>query len=148
MTTARTLTLLLAILAGAALGVGFFTFIYAQGSSYLTDNPAACANCHIMEDHFSAWLKSSHRHAAVCNDCHTPHGLVAKYTVKASNGFWHSFAFTTGWFPDRIEITNRNFEVTDAACRKCHQEIVEAIERADSDSLTCIRCHSTVGHLE
>jgi hypothetical protein len=29
-----------------------------------------------------------HRAAAVCNDCHTPPGLLGKYTTKALNGFW------------------------------------------------------------
>src|SRR5688572_32577853 len=41
-------------------------------------------------EHFDAWNKSSHRAVATCNDCHTPHNLVGKYTVKAKNGFWHS----------------------------------------------------------
>lgn len=144
----RSLQTIVAILLGAALGVGIYTFVYARGASYLTDNPAACANCHVMEAHFGAWMKSSHGRVAVCNDCHTPAGLVGKYSVKASNGFWHSFAFTSGWFPDQIEITPRNRQVTEAACRKCHAEIVQAIQTGPDDSLSCIRCHSSVGHLE
>src|SRR5688572_23773077 len=36
-----------AIAIGAAAGVGGFTFVYAEGASYLTDDPAACANCHV-----------------------------------------------------------------------------------------------------
>ena len=31
------------------------------GASYLTDDPAACANCHVMQEHFDAWPRSSHR---------------------------------------------------------------------------------------
>lgn len=34
---------------GAAIGLGAFTFVYARGSSYLGRDPAACANCHVME---------------------------------------------------------------------------------------------------
>jgi cytochrome c nitrite reductase small subunit len=43
-----------------------------------------------------------------------------------------------------------NFEVTEKACRKCHQAIVDAIEGPvpEKNPLSCIRCHSTVGHLE
>ena len=59
---------------GIAAGVGAYTFAYAKGWSYLTDNAAACANCHVMQEQYDGWLKSSHRSAAVCNDCpHTCH---------------------------------------------------------------------------
>ena len=133
---------------GIAAGIGGYTFIYAKGASYLTNDPGACANCHIMEEQYSGWIKSSHRAVAVCNDCHTPPGLVAKYATKASNGFWHSFAFTSGRFHEPIEITPRNRNVTEQACRKCHQEIVQAIEgHKESETLSCIRCHRSVGHL-
>ena len=132
-------------LAGAALAVGGYTFLYAQGASYLTNDPAACANCHVMREQFDGWVRSSHRAIAVCNDCHTPPGLVAKYATKASNGFWHSYAFTTGWFHEPIQITARNHEVTEKACRKCHHDIVEAIE-AHRATTSCIQCHWTVGH--
>ncbi|MDX1495326.1 MAG: NapC/NirT family cytochrome c, partial [Longimicrobiales bacterium] len=67
------LMLVTAVLLGAAIGLGGFTFVYAKGHSYLTDDPGACANCHIMDDHYAAWLKSSHAQTATCNDCHTPH---------------------------------------------------------------------------
>ncbi|HEX6063808.1 MAG TPA: NapC/NirT family cytochrome c, partial [Longimicrobiales bacterium] len=61
------------VLLGMAIGIGAFTFVYARGSSYMTNDPAACANCHIMSEHYAAWTKSSHRAVAVCNDCHAPH---------------------------------------------------------------------------
>lgn len=134
---------------GCAVGVGGFTFIYARGYSYLTDDPEACANCHVMHGHHAGWMKGSHRSVATCNDCHTPPGFVAKYYTKASNGFWHSFGFTTGLFPDPIRIKPGNREVTERACRKCHGEITQAIEgpHGDSGSSQCVRCHGTVGHL-
>lgn len=144
------LPLVVACLIGTLTAVGGYAFIYAKGYSYLTNDPAACANCHVMEDHYRAWMKSSHRAAAVCNDCHTPPGLVPKYITKAINGFNHSLAFTTGRFPETLRITARNVDVTEKACRKCHAGIVDAIEgpHPESDRLSCIRCHSTVGHLE
>ena len=73
-----------------------------------------------MEEHYAAWLRSSHRAVAACNDCHTPHDFVGKYATKASNGFWHSFAFTTGRFPDPLRIKARNLAVAETACRGCH----------------------------
>jgi cytochrome c nitrite reductase small subunit len=139
------------ILAGVAVGVavggGLFTFVYARGASYLTNDPQACANCHIMREHYEAWIKSSHRSVATCNDCHTPPGLVAKYVTKAENGFFHSLYFTTGDFPDPLRIKPRNRSVTEQACRKCHTPIVEAIEaHKDNESLSCMKCHADVGH--
>jgi cytochrome c nitrite reductase small subunit len=104
-----------------------------------------------MQDQFSGWVKSSHRAVAVCNDCHTPPGLFGKYATKAENGFWHSYYFTTGWFEDNIHITPRGRAVTEQACRKCHHDIVQAIEGAhaeiDDVGISCIRCHNSVGHL-
>lgn len=130
---------------GLAVGLGAFTFAYARGYSYLTNDPAACGNCHIMTEHLEAWNKSSHRAVATCNDCHTPHDLVGKYTVKAKNGFWHSFYFTTGRFPDPLRITDGNRKVTAAACRHCHAEITAAIDPPGQPA-DCVRCHRYVGH--
>ena len=147
---------------GLAAGLGVFTFGYARGASYLTNDPAACANCHVMAEHFAAWQRGSHRVAATCNDCHTPHNFAGKYATKALNGFWHSFYFTTGRYPDPLRITERNRKITESACRHCHQPVVDAIDpaivaaraasfagdagaHADAQ-LSCIRCHTYVGH--
>ncbi len=154
MTRPRKLAISAALLTGIAAGLGFFTFGYARGASYLTNDPAACANCHVMSEHYSAWLKGSHRSVATCNDCHTPHNLVGKYTTKALNGFWHSFYFTTGRYPDPLRITPRNHRVTEQACRYCHSEIVSAIDldahstgpAAAGEAASCIRCHVYAGH--
>ena len=146
----RLLPTLAAALIGILTAVGGYTFIYAKGYSYMTHDSAACANCHVMENHYRAWMKSSHRAVAMCNDCHTPPGLIPKYTTKAINGFNHSLAFTTGRFHEPLQITRRNEQVTEKACRKCHEDIVSAIEgpHPERNRLSCIRCHSTVGHLE
>jgi cytochrome c nitrite reductase small subunit len=141
-----------AILVGVMIGTGAYTFVYAKGYSYLTDDPAACANCHIMREHFDAWTRASHRSVAVCNDCHTPPGLVSKYFTKGRNGFWHSFYFTSGRYPDPLRITPGNHQVTETACRNCHAEITAAIVlrhgTAGRGGITCTKCHNDVGHIE
>jgi cytochrome c nitrite reductase small subunit len=149
---ARPATLLvlgLSAAAGAIAGLGGYTFVYAKGSSYLQNDPAACANCHIMNEQYDAWSKSSHRAVAGCNDCHAPHDFLGKYWTKASNGFWHSFAFTSGRFPDPIRIKPGNLEVTEGACRDCHGAVVHALSAPGSgpEGLSCVRCHGSVGHL-
>jgi len=140
--------LLIGVPLGLLIGVGVFTFGYARGGSYLTDDPAACANCHVMREQYEGWMKSSHRKAAVCNDCHTPHGVLPKYLTKALNGFHHSWAFTSGRFPDRIVITERNHEVADQACMKCHEDITQGIRAARhaNDGVHCTSCHRNAGH--
>jgi len=149
MKTSFNITLVLAILGGMLLGVGGYTFVYAKGYSYLSNDPAACTNCHVMRTQYDGWIKSSHRNAATCNDCHTPHNFFGKYAVKARNGFFHSFYFTTGFFPDNIEITRTSEEVTEAACRHCHAEITSAIdEHSNAAGVSCTRCHNCVGHSE
>ena len=142
--------------AGLAVGLGGYTFVVARGSSYLTDDPAACANCHVMSTHFAAWQKSSHRAVAVCNDCHAPHdSFFRKYAVKGENGFVHSLNFTTGRHPDPLRIRAGNRRVTQAACLHCHGELAAAITPSrttsshpppQSATLDCISCHADVGH--
>ena len=139
--------IVLGVAFGAAAGIGGYTFIYAKGYSYLTNDPAACANCHVMQEQYEGWLKSSHRSVAGCNDCHTPHGFFGKYYTKASNGFWHSYYFTTNTFHEPIQITKRNHEITEQACRGCHQQVVEAIEGPHQGQISCVRCHLSVGHM-
>lgn len=140
-----------AALIGIAAGLGAFTFGYARGASYMTNDPAACVNCHVMREQYDGWQHSSHRSVAVCNDCHTPPGLVPKYYTKAINGWNHSVAFTSGRFHEPITINARNRRVTESACRKCHQRVVDAIDHGSAArgerTLQCIRCHGSVGHL-
>lgn len=133
-----------ALLIGAAAGLGLFTFVYARGASYLGNDPRTCANCHVMEQHYAAWQKGSHHTVATCNDCHAPPGGIRKYWVKAVNGFNHSYAFTTGVFPDPLTITPGNRRVTEAQCRHCHADLVDTMGHAGE--LSCIRCHDSVGH--
>lgn len=142
------LATLIALAIGTTAGIGTYTFVYAKGASYLTNDPNACANCHVMQDHLDGWIKSSHRSVATCNDCHTPPGLVPKYFTKAEHGFFHSLAFTTNQFHEPIEIKGRSRRVTENACRQCHRDVVHDIDTMarNGEALSCIRCHSNVGH--
>ena len=139
--------IVLGALLGLTVGLGLYTFVYARGYAYLTNNPQACTNCHVMQEYYDAWLKSAHRSVAACNDCHTPHNFVGKYATKVENGFFHSLAFTSGRFPDNILIRDRDYRVTEGTCRSCHAAITLAIAGPHtSSSISCIRCHFDVGH--
>ena len=148
MTARRKIEAGIAVLAGLAIGLGGYTFVYAKGYTYLLNDPAACANCHVMREQLDGWVKSSHRSVAGCNDCHTPHDFLGKYATKAANGFFHSLAFTTGRFPDAIEIKDRNRRITEAACRRCHEDVVMAMDGPhETQKVSCLRCHPTAGHM-
>ena len=75
--------ILFGVLLGTTLGVGTFTFVYAEGLSYLSSDPQACANCHIMRPQLEGWQKASHHSAATCVDCHLPAKGVAKTIVQS-----------------------------------------------------------------
>ncbi len=136
------------VVLGMLAGIGAFTFGYGQGASYLSSDPAACANCHVMQGHYDSWQNSSHKHVAVCNDCHLSHHPIGKWIVKGDNGFFHSLAFTTGYFHEPIQIKPRNRRVTQNACLDCHGDFVHQMlpVQPGGDMMLCVHCHSDVGH--
>ncbi len=151
MRTGRAATVSACALLGVAAGLGAYTFLYARGWSYLTDDPRACANCHVMNEQFDGWRKASHRSVAVCNDCHVPAPLAGKYATKAWNGFWHSYYFTTQTFREPIAASSRSRRIAEANCRRCHASVVRAMgtpSHAGAAQVSCIRCHGSVGHME
>lgn len=146
------LSLVVVGLIGLVAGAGVYTFVYAKGYAYLSNDPAACMNCHVMREQFDEWVKSSHHTVATCNDCHMPHdNLVAKYLSKAENGFWHSLKFTTQNFREPIQIRRKNLVVTEKSCMHCHQQIFDSPSFVHTGTpgkdLSCVRCHGSVGHM-
>lgn len=137
-----------AVVLGMLAGLGGFTFAYGGGASYLGNDPASCANCHVMQGHYDSWVKSSHRNVAGCNDCHLYHDFVGKWVTKADNGFFHSVAFTTGNFPEPIQIKPRNRIVTQSACVSCHADVVHPLLPVEDggEVALCASCHASVGH--
>ena len=139
----------LAVLIGILIGTGAFTFRYAEGFSYLSSDPAACVNCHIMNPQYDSWLKSSHHAVATCVDCHLPHEFVGKYIAKAENGWHHSKAFTLQNFHEPIMIKGKNRQILQHNCVKCHMDAVHEMFRRDISepgAVSCVHCHASVGH--
>ena len=132
-----------------AAGLGAYTFDYAEGASYLSSDPSACVNCHIMQPQYDSWERASHRAVAGCVDCHLPAEGLGKWIAKASNGYHHSKAFTLQDFAEPIRITRRNAEILQDNCLRCHGPLlhdqVAGVTTAD-DALSCVHCHATVGH--
>lgn len=148
LTAGRGALVALTISVGALFGLGAFTFGYGKGHSYLSSDPNACTNCHVMQSSFDSWSRSSHQHVAVCNDCHLPHDPVGKYVVKADNGFFHSVAFTLENFHEPIRIKDRNAVVAQESCLHCHVDVVNHMlpESPEGEVPSCVHCHADVGH--
>lgn len=148
------LTLVAGICCGAMLGLGGYTFMEAEGLAYLSNDPEACANCHVMRDHLASWQKSAHHTVATCNDCHTPHAPIPKLVAKAINGWNHSVRFTLQDYPEHIRITARNSRNLEHNCIECHRPLVDGVFPASADAhsgrnasdLHCVHCHAGVGH--
>jgi cytochrome c nitrite reductase small subunit len=142
---------LLAILVGALRGIGGYTFLYAEGFSYMSDDPEVCINCHIMQPQYDSWQKSSHHTVAVCVDCHLPHDFLGKYIAKADNGWHHSKGFTLQNFHEPIMIKGPNARILQDNCLACHSDIVHELVvgvNGSAEEVQCVHCHVTVGHGE
>ncbi len=144
---------ILALAVGLLAGLGGYTFFYAQGLSYFSNDPNACANCHVMGEYLDSWQKSVHHGRATCNDCHTPHDPIGKFVSKAKNGWNHSSRFTLQNFPEPIRITSFNAVRLEHNCIGCHEEMVSEIfpathgaHDARDQGKRCVHCHAGVGH--
>lgn len=141
--------LLICLLLGVSVGTGGYTVQYAEGLSYLSNDPKSCVNCHIMREQYDGWQKASHHAVATCNDCHVPHSFIPKYLVKAENGFWHSKGFTLQDFAEPIRIRRVSSRILNKNCVRCHQDLVDDILGHGSvgdEVLNCAHCHACVGH--
>lgn len=143
---------LLSVAAGAFIGLGGYTFHEAKGTAYLSDDPAACVNCHVMNEHFDSWSKSAHHAVATCNDCHVPHDTVGKYMAKMDHGWRHSKAFTLQDFHEPIQITPADLKIVEINCVRCHEAFVgDAVGAAvhgggTETGISCVHCHSRAAH--
>lgn len=144
------------VAAGIFSGLLIFVLYIGKATSYISDKPAVCVNCHVMNPYYTAWEKSSHAHAATCNDCHVPHdNFVSKYLFKASDGLRHSTMFTFRLEPQVIRIKEAGQEVVQENCERCHEQQVHYVDAMknwgskDEDEegeQRCWFCHRDIPH--
>ena len=110
----------LGVLLGTTIGVGAYTFAYAKGWSYLTDDAAACANCHIMRQEYDGFWHSFYFTSGVYED-----------NIQIN--------------PHSREIV----EEACRHCHNEIVEAIEGSHPAHTNQqLACLRCHISVGHLQ
>lgn len=151
---------LAAALVGVLAGSGAYTASQAKALSYLSNDPKACVNCHVMREVFDDWQKGSHHHVALCVDCHLPHDFVGKYLTKVEHGWNHSRAFTLQDFHEPIQIGARSLAVAEHNCVGCHFSLIGGVREAQTayddahanlkadahGTYGCTHCHQGIGH--
>lgn len=143
------------VLTGIIVGMGLFILHISNATSYLSDDPKACINCHIMSPQYATWQNSSHEHVASCNDCHVPHDNVfRKYFFKGMDGTRHSVMFTLRMEPQVIHVHAPGIKVIQENCVRCHQNMLSDTRlagvtaksvHAGNDKL-CWECHRETPH--
>jgi len=128
----------------------------SNAASYLSDDPQACINCHVMTTQYASWQRSSHARVAVCNDCHVPQSNpLSKYAFKASDGLRHSFMFTFRLEPQVIQIKEAGSNVVQQNCMRCHDNQVHRTylsktinleDRSAGIGRFCWDCHMETPH--
>jgi cytochrome c nitrite reductase small subunit len=124
-------------------GAGALVARLANATSYLSDDPEACINCHVMANVFATWERGSHGHVAVCNDCHVPHtNPVATWAFKARDGTRHSYVFTRRLEPQVLRLADEAVHVVQGNCIRCHMDQVAMVRVAAAKERTCWECHT------
>lgn len=134
---------------GAFVGLGMAVGSISRAPSYMSDDPEACVNCHVMTPQYASWQHSSHANVATCNDCHVPHDTVFnEYAFKARDGLYHSYIFTLRLEPQVIHISDGAVPVVQANCQRCHSQVIEEVNRDPfhSGEQVCWECHREVPH--
>lgn len=132
-------------LAGVAVGLAVLLIRIANATSYLSDDPRTCINCHVMTDAYASWQRGSHGRVAVCIDCHVPHdNLVAKYAYKGRDGLKHSYVFTVHGEPQVLGLSAPAIPVVQSNCLRCHGQQLMMVRQAGTSERRCWDCHQGV----
>ena len=143
------------ILLGILTGLGSLALYISNAASYLSDQPEACMNCHVMASEYATWQRGSHARAAVCNDCHVPHdNFIKKYAFKAKDGLRHATIFTLRMEPQVIKLNKAAIPVVQKNCVRCHVNLVENVSLSETrgesfhsgESRLCWECHRQTPH--
>ena len=142
------------------IAIGFFIYliITAKAFSYLSKDPKACINCHVMNTQYATWQHSSHAQQATCVECHLPtDGFFEKYMAKAQDGFNHTLAFTLNTYEHAMRISDDGARRVQKNCISCHKSVTSVIgSNADKyhnfddpyveNGRKCWSCHKQVPH--
>ncbi len=140
----------LAALSGLLAGLLIFIIYISRAHSYLSDDPRACINCHIMAPQYANWIHSAHRETAVCNDCHVPHQTIFHhYLFKAMDGTRHSYVYTFRLEPQTITMHAMGRKTVQDNCMRCHETLLSRTamgHQPKDQQRLCWECHRHTPH--
>jgi len=144
------------IIAGTICGISAYTMYASRFTSYLSDEPSTCVNCHIMSPYYATWNHSSHGRNTTCNDCHVPHENAArKWMFKGMDGMRHASVFMMKGEPQVIQAIDESASVIMNNCIRCHEQLnTEFVKTGkinykmvtESAGKACWDCHREVPH--
>lgn len=138
------------IISGILSGLILLIIYVGNATSYLSDKPETCINCHVMYTQYASWRISSHARIATCNDCHVPQdNIFRKYFFKASDGLRHSTMFTFRLEPQVIRIKEAGINVVQENCKRCHSNLINHTQLITNESdkeRKCWSCHEETPH--
>jgi len=137
--------LALAVGVGVAMGLALLVGRLANATSYLSNEPETCINCHVMTNAYATWRRGSHGRVAVCVDCHVPHGNpVAALGFKARDGLRHSYVFTLRREPQVMRLSAGAVPVVQSNCLRCHGDQLAMVRVPGPGERRCWDCHQEV----
>ncbi|MDF1880593.1 cytochrome c nitrite reductase small subunit [Sulfurimonas sp. MAG313] len=145
-----------------SLGIAILFFAYmvylSKATSYLSKDPKACINCHVMNTQYATWQHSSHARDVTCVQCHLPtDGFISKYIAKSRDGFNHTIAFTFDTYDHAIKISEDGAKRVQRNCITCHKSLASTMasnankyHSFDDENVEngrrCWSCHRDVPH--
>lgn len=143
------------IMVGIIAGLSLYILYISNATAYLSNDPRACVNCHVMNVHYASWQRGSHARVATCNDCHVPQdNFFRTYWFKANDGLRHATYFTMRWEPQVIQIKEAGKEAVQGNCIRCHSNNIHPVALraisnknvADQTERYCWECHRNTPH--
>ncbi len=141
---------------GVLAGLGMLILRISNATAYLSNDPQACINCHVMTTQYISWQKSSHARFATCADCHVPQdNFIRTYMFKASDGLRHAYMFTFRLEPQVIQIKDAGTNVVQENCIRCHANqlhrtaainFITVSMREAGEGKFCWECHRETPH--
>ena len=144
------------VLLGVIGGNGMLFLYVLRAHTYLSDDPAACVNCHIMAPYYATWFHSSHSRDATCNDCHVPHeNAVKKWVFKGMDGMRHVAVYLAKGESQVLQAIPESSKVIMNNCIRCHTQLnTEFVKTGRIDYMlaqvgegkACWDCHRDIPH--
>lgn len=121
-----------------------FISISFSGIIERTNESSFCAKCHVMKPQYLDQIKGGLHNELKCIECHLPHeSKISFYSQKLQDGVKDTVIFFSGRFSEKIKASQKNREIIQENCIRCHFQIVSKINVKDRK---CWDCHRRITH--